>query len=102
MFLTDFLTQMASSMDIHRLLEWTGSLLSVAGAYANAVGQPSRAYFFWIPSAVLLVLFSTLTGHWGLLLMQSVFLFLNLKGSAYWRSRTKRSERERSLFGYTD
>jgi hypothetical protein len=66
-------------------LEWSGSLLSIAGAHFNANGSPFRAYLCWIPSSMLLIAFAVVTGHWGLCAMQLSFLAYNLRGHWFWR-----------------
>lgn len=68
-------------MDI-QLIEWAGSLTGLTGAALLATNtQLSRyGWFFFLDSNALLITFSLLGGHQGLLLMQCGFTLTSLLG----------------------
>ena len=76
-------------INLNLLLEWTGVVLSIAGAWLHSSGasQARRAYTLWVISSVILFIYASLTDQFGILLLQAVFFWINLRGLSHWKSQ---------------
>jgi hypothetical protein len=80
------------------LLNATGTLISVSGAVANALGKYKMAFTLWIISnAILLLLFVGVAQEWWILNSGAWFqvglyaIFCVTSTSGYWRERNSQT-----------
>ena len=69
--------------DFVSFLQWPGVALAILGA--RLVNKPSqrqryRGYLFWVISNLFLVSWGIGTTNWGMVLMQSYFLYASWEG----------------------
>lgn len=70
-------------IDAASLLQWPGMILAILGA--RLVNKPSqsqryRGYELWMASNLFLVAWGIGTSNWGIVLMQSYFLYASWEG----------------------
>jgi len=70
----------------HHVIEWAATTLSVVGALLNAKLNIFGFYLFIIAN-LLWMSFSWKHKHWGLLVMNLIFLALNIYGIYTWTSQ---------------
>lgn len=71
---------------LEALLGWLGTALSIAGALLMSLNIPQSglAYALFLPGSFCLLLWARLTGHKHQILLNSVFVSINLLGVARW------------------
>lgn len=70
----------------HNLMEWGATALSIGGAVLNA-NQLIQGFYLWTIANILWILFGIKFKHWGLVIMNIVFLCINIFGVfTWWRS----------------
>lgn len=76
----------ASAQCLTWLLEWSGSILGLIGAWLLAanVDQSRFGYVAFLASSLLLLWYSVRARAWGLLMMQLGFVGANTLGVARW------------------
>jgi hypothetical protein len=64
------------------ILEWTGAILGVVGAYMLAENRPGSRYAWpiWIGSNLCLLTYFLMIHSWGVLGMQAIYLHSSLRG----------------------
>lgn len=67
----------------HHVLEWAATILSVVGAIFNA-NQLIHGFYVWSLANILWILFALKHKHYGLLVMNLVFLGINIWGISTW------------------
>lgn len=65
------------------LVEWGATFLSVFGAILNA-NQFIQGFYVWSVANILWIIFGIKYKHYGLVLMNVVFLGINITGIAIW------------------
>ena len=70
----------------HHIIEWTATILSIIGAVLNAQLNIYGFYFFSIAN-LFWMSFSVKHKHYGLLVMNIVFLALNIYGIFIWAQK---------------
>ncbi|HLC53753.1 MAG TPA: hypothetical protein VJK03_04365 [Candidatus Nanoarchaeia archaeon] len=69
----------------HHVIEWSATVLSVAGAIVNAIKYIEGFYIFAIAN-MLWMSFAIKHRHWGLLIMNIIFFFINAYALYIWYS----------------
>lgn len=69
----------------HHVIEWGATILAVAGAIVNAVKYIEGFYLFIIAN-ILWMIFAVKHKHYGLLVMNIVFLLINFFALWFWYS----------------
>ena len=64
-------------------VEWGASILSIGGAILNA-NKIIGGFYFWSVANILWMIFGVKYKHWGLVLMNLVFLVINIFGISNW------------------
>lgn len=67
----------------HHILEWSATVLSVAGAILNA-NKFIAGFYVWSLANLLWIFFGIKYKHWGLVVMNIVFLCINAWGTFTW------------------
>ena len=69
----------------HHVVEWSGALLSILGALVNAFKYVEGFYLFAFAN-ILWISFAIKHRHWGLLVMNIIFFFINAYALYKWYS----------------
>jgi hypothetical protein len=77
---------------MNHLVEWLGAILGVLGSLMMSMNRRySRyAWYPWIASNLLLMVFAAGIAAWGIFSMQAIFLAINANGALRWLARTVR------------
>lgn len=73
------------------LLEWGGALTAIFGAYLIASCRPVAGYIVCGLSCLVLSVYCLISQQQGLLVMQVVFLVINLLGIYNWTQAKKKA-----------
>ena len=69
----------------HHIIEWAATLLSGVGAIINA-NKSITGFYVWSVANILWISFALKHKHWGLLVMNVIFLGINIFGIYSWGS----------------
>ncbi len=69
----------------HHIVEWSATLLSLIGAVVNA-NKGISGFYIWSVANLLWISFAIKHKHWGLLVMNIVFLCINIFGIINWKT----------------
>lgn len=67
----------------HHIIEWAATLLSVVGAIINA-NKSITGFYVWSVANILWISFALKHKHYGLLVMNVIFLGINIFGIYSW------------------
>ena len=67
----------------HHLIEWSAAAFSLIGAVFNAK-QFVHGFYLWIIANILWMMFAYKHRHWGLFVMNIVFMIINIVGIYTW------------------
>ena len=67
-------------------LSWLGVLLQIAGLALNG-RQKMACWPVWLASNAALFAYFTLTSQWAFVILQFVFVYLNISGWRQWRKQ---------------
>ncbi len=69
----------------HHIIEWSATLLSVIGAIINANKEIS-GFYVWSVANILWIWFGAKYKHWGLVVMNLIFLGINIYALFTWQT----------------
>ncbi len=67
----------------HHVVEWSATTLSVLGAVINA-NKGISGFYIWSVANILWMYFGWKFKHWGLVVMNLIFLCINIYGIVSW------------------
>lgn len=68
----------------HHIVEWLATALSVTGAIVNA-NKEVGGFYIWSVANLLWMYFGWKFKHWGLVIMNLIFLGINIYGVITWQ-----------------